>query len=138
MSSSPEAIRYKLAVVGAHLSGMALNHQLTGKGATLVRQCKTAPVYRLYALPDTVPPKPGMLRVGVEQGVAIELEIWEMDRGVFADFVAAIPGPLGIGSILMEDQSAVQGFLCESYAVVHATDISQFGGWRGYVASKSQ
>ncbi len=130
-----EPRRFKLAVVGAHLSGMPLNHQLTEKSATLVRACKTAPVYRLFALPGTKPPKPGLVRVGPEKGVAVELEIWEMGPTEFADFVAAIPGPLGIGSILMEDGSAVQGFLCESYVTATATDISHFGGWRAYIAS---
>jgi allophanate hydrolase len=129
--------RLKLAVVGAHLSGMALNHQLTEKSAALVRACKTAPEYRLFALPGTKPPKPGLLRVGPAGGVAVELEIWEMGLLEFADFVAAIPGPLGIGSILMEDGLPVQGFLCESYATISAVDISRFGGWRSYIASLS-
>jgi allophanate hydrolase len=127
----------QIAVVGAHLSGMPLNHQLTGVGSTLVRACKTAPLYRLYALPGTVPPKPGLLRVGPETGVAVELEVWEMPPEAFAEFVAAIPGPLGIGSILMEDNVSVQGFLCEAYATLQAPDISRFGGWRAYMASQS-
>jgi allophanate hydrolase len=129
---------FKLAVVGAHLSGMALNSQLTERGATLVRSCKTAPVYRLYALPGTIPPKPGLLRLADQTGSAIELEIWEMSAAAFADFVSAIPSPLGIGAILLEDKSYVQGFVCESFALSAAPDISQFGGWRSYVASTSK
>jgi allophanate hydrolase len=136
LTTPASARRLQLAVVGAHLSGMPLNHQLTGCGATLVRACKTAPLYRLYALPGTKPPKPGLLRVSPDKGVAVELEVWEMDPEPFASFVAAIPGPLGIGSIQMEDGTSVQGFLCEPYALTEAVDISNFGGWRGYVASK--
>jgi allophanate hydrolase len=123
----------KLAVVGAHLSGMPLNHQLTDIGAVLVRKAKTAPCYRLFALPGTVPPKPGLVRVSDPTGVAIELEVWEMSLEAFGGFVAAIPPPLGIGTVLLDDGQAVQAFLCESYAVEGARDISKFGGWRAFL-----
>jgi allophanate hydrolase len=125
----------KLAVVGAHLSGQPLNHQLTDRSAKLVRTCKTAGCYRLFALPGTTPPKPGLLRVD-SGGGAIELEVWEMSPEAFGTFVAAIPPPLGIGTIQLEDGELVKGFLCESYALTGAADITHFGGWRNFIKAR--
>jgi len=126
-----------LAVVGAHLSGQPLNHQLTDIKASLVRTCKTAPAYRLVALPGTVPPKPGLIRTA-EGGGAVEVEVWEMTAEAFGNFVAAIPPPLGIGTLQLEDGEQVKGFLCESYAVAGARDITHFGGWRNFLKSPAQ
>jgi allophanate hydrolase len=125
-----------IAVVGAHLSRMPLNHQLTELGGVLVRAARTAPTYRLYALPGTTPPKPGLIRANDGQpGASIELEIWDLSHESFGRFVAAIPSPLGIGTIRLEDGTAVQGFLCEPFAIKGAKDISEFGGWRAYIKS---
>ncbi len=128
----------KLAVVGAHLSGMPLNGQLTERGATLVCASQTAAHYRLYALPGTVPPKPGMLRVAEQRGARIDVEVWQMPTEHYGSFVALIPSPLCIGTLELADGSAVQGFLCEAQATTGAQDISQFGGWRAYIAWLSQ
>ena len=125
----------KLAVVGAHLSGLPLNHQLVERGAALVRTTWTAPWYRLYALPNTTPPKPGLLRVAGDMGPGIEVEVWEMETAAFGSFVEAIPPPLGIGTIDLEDGEQVKGFLVESYAVNGARDITCFGGWRNFLKS---
>ncbi|HEX2659657.1 MAG TPA: allophanate hydrolase, partial [Polyangia bacterium] len=119
-----------VAVAGAHLSGEPLNHQLTARGGTLARACKTAPRYRLFALPDTTPPKPGLLRV--DTGAAIDVEVWRLSPAAFGAFVAAIPSPLGIAKIELEDGEQVSGFVCESHATVGAKDISSFGGWRAF------
>jgi len=123
----------RIAVVGAHLAGEPLNHQLTERGARLLRACRTAPRYRLYALPGSSPAKPGLVRA--ESGTAIELEVWEMPERHFGSFVAAIPAPLGIGTLELEDGSEAKGFLCETYATAMAEDISAYGGWRNYLAS---
>jgi allophanate hydrolase len=126
----------KVAVVGAHLSGLPLNHQLTSRNARLVRSCRTKPEYRLYALPESTPPKPGMVRVaGADGGAAIEVEVWEMAESQFGGFVAGIPAPLGIGTLTLEDGSEVKGFVCENHVLAAARDISAFGGWRPYLAS---
>jgi allophanate hydrolase len=127
-----------VAVVGAHLSGMPLNTQLTERGAHLLRAARTTPDYRFFALSGTQPPKPGLLRVDEGQGAAIALEIWEMPIDHYGSFVALIPAPLGIGTLQLEDGSAVQGFLCEPQALVEATDITHFGGWRAYMASHAK
>ena len=125
----------KVAVVGAHLSGMPLNGQLTERGATLAHSAETAPHYRLYALPGTTPPKPGLLRVADGQGARIALEIWDMPLSAYGSFVALIPSPLGIGTLALSDGSTVQGFVCEAQALQGAQDISHLGGWRIYIAS---
>lgn len=124
-----------VAVVGAHLSGQPLNHQLTDRRARLLRTCRTAAAYRLYTLPGTTPPKPGLLRVP-GGGQAIEVEVWRMPAAAFGTFVAGIPSPLGIGRLELEDGAWVQGFLCESWAVEGAEDISGHGGWRAWLTAR--
>jgi allophanate hydrolase len=118
-----------VAVVGAHLSGQPLNSQLVERGALFRETTRTAPGYRLYALPGTKPPKPGLVYEGSGPG-AIEVEVWEMDEAAFGSFVALIPSPLGIGTLALEDGRLVKGFLCEAHAVKGAEDITGYGGWR--------
>jgi allophanate hydrolase len=119
----------QLAVVGAHLSGMPLNHELTERGARLLKTARTAWAYRLFALDG----KPGLVRA--EQGTSIEVEVWDMPARRLGDFVARIPEPLGIGTLELEDGTRVKGFLCEHHAVQGRPDISSWGGWRAYCAS---
>ncbi|MEY3698227.1 MAG: allophanate hydrolase, partial [Pseudomonadota bacterium] len=126
----------RVAVVGAHLSGMPLNFQLTERGARLVQTTQTAPHYKLYALADTQPPKPGLIRVGAAEGKSVQVEIWSLPLSQYGSFVAGIPAPLGIGTLTLQDGSQVQGFLCEAHALVNATDISHHGGWRSYMQSQ--
>ena len=121
-----------IAVVGAHMSGMALNGELRALGGRLIESAVTAADYRLYALPTT-PPKPGMLRVEAGKGSAIELEVWALSASAFGQFVAAIPPPLSIGTILADGRN-VKGFLVEAAGLDGARDISRFGGWRTYMA----
>ncbi|MBI5108365.1 MAG: allophanate hydrolase [Rhodocyclales bacterium] len=120
-----------VAVVGAHLSGMPLNWQLAERGARLLRAARTAPRYRLFALPGTVPPKPGLIQVD-RDGASIEIEVWQMPARHYGGFVADIPAPLGIGTLTLDDGGVVQGFLCEALATSGAEDITRFGGWRAY------
>ncbi len=127
----------QVAVVGAHLSGMPLNGQLTERGGRLVRRAKTAPSYRLYALAGTVPPKPGLERVG-DGGAAIEIEIWEMPVSEFGSFVGLVPPPLAIGSVEIDDGGWCKGFVCEPAALKSARDITRFGGWRAYMQDSAQ
>jgi len=130
-ADAPPTSTIPIAVVGAHLSGQPLNHQLTSVGGTLSRACRTAAQYRLYALPGTVPPKPGLVRVA-QGGVAVEVEVWALPPAAFGAFVAAIPAPLGIGKLQLEDGDSVSGFLCEAHALAGAQDISSYGGWREF------
>ena len=124
-----------VAVVGAHLSGMPLNRQLAERGAQLERATRTAPDYQFYLLPETTPPKPGLVRCAAGTGHRIEVEVWRMPVAHYGSFIAGIPAPLGIGTLTLEDGSCVQGFLCEATAVAGARDISAFGGWRKFITT---
>ncbi|MBG6073356.1 MULTISPECIES: allophanate hydrolase [unclassified Polaromonas] len=138
-SALPDGLQFasglvRVAVCGAHLSGLPLNGQLTQRGARLVREVRSAPCYKLFALPGGPPQRPGMLRVDAG-GSAIEMEVWELPASEFGSFVAGIPAPLGIGTVALEDGSPVQGFVCEAHAAAQGQDITHFGGWRRYLGS---
>jgi allophanate hydrolase len=126
-----------LAVVGAHLSGEPLNGQLTERGALLIRAARTAPSYRLYALPETTPPRPGLVRVAEGAGSPIALEVWGVPTETVGSFLKGIRPPLTIGTIELEDGALVHGFLCEAHATVGARDVSSFGGWRAYLRAQA-
>lgn len=130
----------QIAVLGAHLAGMPLHHQLVERGCRFVARTTTAPAYRLLALPGTRPAKPGLVRVceGAGEGHtghAIELELYDMPAAAVGGFLALIAPPLGLGSVQLADGRWVNGFICEPCAQHGATDISHFGGWRNYMAS---
>ncbi|KKB07605.1 allophanate hydrolase [Devosia chinhatensis] len=125
----------ELAVVGAHLSGLPLNGDLVAAGGVYLRNVQTLPDYRFFALNGTVPPKPGLLRVAPGEGQAIAAEVWALPPDAFGRFVAAIPAPLGIGTLNLDDGTATKGFLVEAEAVKNAEDISHFGGWRAYLGT---
>ncbi|MEA3018731.1 MAG: allophanate hydrolase, partial [Actinomycetota bacterium] len=124
--------RIPLAVVGAHLEGQPLHHELTRRDARLVARTSTAPTYRLHAL-RTTPPKPGLVRA--PDGAAIEIEVWSLEADAFASFVNDVPAPLAIGKVELADGTWVPGFVCEPGALADAVDITAFGGWRAYRAT---
>jgi allophanate hydrolase len=123
-----------LVVVGAHLRGQPLNRQLVDLGGRFVRAVTTVGEYRLYALPTT-PPKPGLVRVAPRDGAPIAGELWTLPVDGFGAFVAAIPPPLGVGTISLDDGTAHQGFLCETWATASAPDITVHRSWPAYLAS---
>lgn len=125
-----------LAVVGAHLTGMPLNRELTGPGGIFLEETRTAPDYRLYTLAGTVPPKPGMVAAPGFAGPGLIVELWALPPAAFGAFVAAIPAPLGIGKVTLADGRAVSGFLCEGHALAGAEEITAFGGWRAFRAAQ--
>ena len=122
-----------VAVVGAHLTGQPLNWQLTERGARHIKTCRTAAGYRLYALDETVPSKPGLIRDDNYAGAGIEVEVWAVPEDQFGGFVAAIPPPLGIGNATLDSGEVLKCFLCEPYALKAAREITHFGGWRAYL-----
>jgi allophanate hydrolase len=128
---APGVDAVELVVCGAHMSGLPLNHQLVSRGASLLEATRTAPEYRLVALADG---RPGLERV--ERGAAIEVEVWAVPADQLGSFVAAIPPPLGIGTVRLAGGRAAKGFLCESIAAREAEDITRHGGWRAYLASR--
>lgn len=126
----------RIAVCGAHLSGLPLNTQLLERDAVLEQTTRTSADYQLFALPNTTPPKPGMVKTPGHHGPGIEIEIWKMPTTHFGSFVAAIPAPLGIGRITCADGEEVMSFLCEAHAVKGALEITGFGGWKNWLANK--
>ncbi|NTJ43816.1 allophanate hydrolase [Agrobacterium larrymoorei] len=132
-SSSLNKAMIPIVVVGAHLSGMPLNHQLTNLNGQFLRAGKTAPAYALYALDNQVPPKPGLVDVG--NGASIDIEIWQLSPSAFGQFVNAIPAPMCIGTIKLDDGSSAKGFLVEPHAIDGAEDITEYGGWRSWLSA---
>lgn len=139
--AAPEALAlpadsYALAVVGAHMSGLPLNHELTSRGARFLRRTQTAPAYRFYALEGKVA-RPGLVAVA-SGGARIEAEVWAMPQAALGSFLAGIPAPLGLGKLVLDDGSEVIGFICEGGRIGAARDITALGGWRAYLAEKLQ
>ena len=133
LPSSANEGMIEIAVVGAHLSGMPLNPQLKNLGGQFCRTAKTIPAYNLYALAGQTIPKPGLLRSVEGGGSSIDVEVWGLPPTGFGTFVAAIPSPLGIGTLALADGTNPKGFLVETAGLKGAIDISHFGGWRNYV-----
>jgi allophanate hydrolase len=127
----------EVAVVGAHLTGQSLNRQLTDRGARLVKTTRTARDYRLFALANTTPPKPGLVREPGFEGPGIEVEVWSLPAAELGSFVAMIPPPLGIGTVALADGTTAKGFICEPAGLAGAAEITSHGGWRDYLASKA-
>ena len=129
----------RVAVVGAHLRGMPLNHQLVSRGAAFVEATRTAREYRLFALANSKPAKPALMHVNPgDAGECIEVELWDMPTGHFGAFTAEVQAPLGIGSVTLEDGRIVKGFICEPCGIQGAQEITAFGGWRAYLADLQQ
>jgi allophanate hydrolase len=134
---SLEAGYVALAVCGAHMQGLPLNHQLRDRGGYFMQRTHTAPFYRLLALPGGPPYRPGLMRTSTP-GAPIEIEIWALPTEQLGSFVQGIPAPLGIGKIELQNGVGVAGFICEGYAATGAADITEFGGWRAYIGREDQ
>lgn len=123
-----------IAVNGAHMAGLPLNHQLLELGARFVREDRTSEAYRLYAIENLAPVRPGIVRAAAPgDGASIALELWAMPSGKVGAFLATIPAPLGLGTVELASGQTVKGFVCEAYAARDARDITEFGGWRAYL-----
>lgn len=129
-----EADEIALAVVGAHMSGLPLNSELTRVGGRFLKAARTSPAYRLYCLPGGPPSRPGLVRD--EDGASIALEVWALPEARFGGFMRGVPGPLGIGTIALEDGEMVKGFLCETAGLTGAIDITHHGGWRRFLSAE--
>lgn len=125
-----------ISVCGAHMSGLPLNHQLIELGASFVKATRTQKGYRLYNVPEKLPPRPGMVR-DEQSDISLEMEVWSMPIENFGAFMIQIASPLCIGTVFLEDGSPTNGFLCESDALKKAEEISSYGGWRGYLKAIS-
>ena len=125
----------EIALVGAHMTGLPLNHEIAALEGRFDRAAETEPCYRLYALPGGPPHRPGLLRVAPGAGHAIALEVWQIPSVQIGALLASIPSPLGLGTIRLADGTTPKGFLVEAEGVTGAEDISQYGGWRAYLAA---
>jgi allophanate hydrolase len=125
-----------LMVVGAHLRGQPLAFQLEQSGARWLGPALTAPMYRLVRL-DTTPPKPGLARVGVDEGSAIGGELWLVGTAMLGDFLAILPAPMSLGRVTLADGTEVVGFGCALDAWRAGEDITHHGDWPTYLSSVS-
>ena len=147
--------RMQLAVCGLHMRGQKLEYQLLNLGANFVTACRSSPVYELYAITDPATNicKPGMVAVGKAKGRAIELEVWDIPVQHLGKFFLQISEPLGLGTVCLEDQSKVKGFICEGYVAelsnqaakgsdstlksnLQVENISKYGSWKQYKAQQ--
>jgi allophanate hydrolase len=131
-AAAPDAIagdETALFCIGAHMSGLPLNHQLTELGGRFVRATATAPRYRLHALGN----RPGMLRA--DDGGTVEGEVWALPTAAIGALLAQVASPLGLGTVELRDGSCL-GFLAEADGVASAPDISRYGGWRAWLAAR--
>ena len=136
-SAEPQSDELAVAVVGAHMSGLPLNGELTSRGGRFLEATSTSASYRFYALAGGPPYRPGLVRAE-EDGAAILLEVWALPRSAVGDFLAGIPAPLTIGTIELADGRSVKGFLAESCETASAREITGFGGWRGFLEAGDQ
>ena len=132
----PAGAGVEVVVVGAHMRGMPLNPELVARGGRFLREVRTAPCYRLYALPGANPPKPGLLRAR-DGGASIEAELWRLDPAAFGALVATLPAPMSIGTVLLDDGSAAKGYLVEAAAIAAAPEITRHGGWRASLTAEA-
>ena len=121
-----------VGVCGAHMSGLALNWQLTDLNATFVKQTKTKKGYRLFVLENKNPIRPGMMYDSLSDS-QIEVEVWSMPVENFGKFMKQIQSPLGIGTVFLEDETSVYGFLCESDYLKDTKEISDIKSWRNFL-----
>ena len=135
LSTTGHSAPVLLGVVGAHLEGQPLHHELVVRGARFDTSTRTTPDYRLFVLESTIPPKPGLCRSPGLVGPGIEIEVYALDAEGFTSFVSAVPAPLCIGTVELADGTRVKGFLCEPYAMKASKEITELGGWRAYLAT---
>lgn len=123
-----------VALVGAHMAGLLLNPQITGLGGRFLEATETASCYRLFALADGPPARPGLLRVAAD-GAPIAVELWSLPAESIGALLAQIPSPLGLGRVCLVDGRNVVGFLAEAAGLDDAEDITGYGGWRAYLSA---
>jgi gamma-glutamylcyclotransferase (GGCT)/AIG2-like uncharacterized protein YtfP len=132
-ASSGPLDRVLLAVNGTLMRGLKLNPNMLAAGATFVREDSTEPAYRLWTINDD---HPAMIRVTDGSGVAVELEVWSVPTAGLAAILLNEPPGLAIGKVRLADGSTVLGVVGESALVEGQREITEFGGWRGYIKSK--
>jgi hypothetical protein len=125
-------VTIKLAVNGTLMRGLELNKNLLDVGATFVRETTTEPSYRLWSIDDR---HPAMLRVA-SGGMAVALEVWEVPAAGLATILLQEPPGLCIGKVRLADGEEVLGVLGEPILCEGQREITAYGGWRAYLASR--
>ncbi|MCW2779446.1 MAG: Allophanate hydrolase [Frankiales bacterium] len=133
---APPPGRTLVAVAGAHLSGLPLNPQLVGLGGTLHSRARTSAGYRLYALPGSGVPRPGLVRTGDGPEDGLALELWSLPHQGVGQLADLVPSPLGLGTVRLADGTGVLGFLAEAAGTEGALDVTASGGWRAHLAGR--
>jgi len=121
-----------LAVNGTLMRGLELNANMTGAGASFVREATTAPAYRLWSIDDR---HPAMIRVA-SGGVPVAVEVWAVPPEGLAKILLQEPPGLCIGKVRLADGEEVLGVLGEPLLCEGQREITQHGGWRAYVVSR--
>jgi len=121
-----------LAVNGTLMRGLELNHNLLDIGSTFVCETTTSPCYRLWSIDDR---HPAMMR-DVDQGRVISLEVWDVPLEGLATLLLGEPQGLCIGRITLIDGAEVLGVLGEPWLCQDQVEITDWGGWRAYMAKK--
>jgi gamma-glutamylcyclotransferase (GGCT)/AIG2-like uncharacterized protein YtfP len=119
-----------LFVNGTLMRGLALHANLDG--AEFVEETRTAPAYRIHSIGDV---HPGMYRVP-EGGVSVPGEIYRLPDDVWRRVEAGEPPGLYRGPVSLADGRVVSGILYPKELAEGHRDISEFGGWRAYWASR--
>lgn len=123
-----------LAVNGTLMRGLELNPNLLAVGATFVREDSTAACYRLFSIGDR---HPAMLRVS-DAGTRIALELWDVPLEGLAQVLMNEPPGLAIGKVLLHDGTVALGVLGEPFLCEGQREITAYGGWRAYVATRGK
>ena len=128
----------RIAVCGAHMTGLPLNPSLVALGARFVKADQTTNEYKFFALPSPDVARPGLVRTTQKDGNSISVELWDLPENRFGYFIKTIPAPLCIGTIQLIDGTEVKGFLCEQFAATESEDITHIGNWRTFLEKRSQ
>ncbi len=121
-----------LAVNGTLMRGLELNPNMLAAGAEFLREDATVPAYRLYSINDR---HPGMVRVA-SGGVSVALEVWSVPPAGLAGILLKEPPGLSIGKVSLASGVEVLGVLAEPILCEGQREITEFGGWRAYSASR--
>ena len=123
-----------LAVNGTLMRGLELNPSMIDAGAVFVRETNTAPSYRLWSIDDR---HPAMIRVA-SGGVPVAVEVWAVPPEGLAKILLQEPPGLCIGKVKLADGEEVLGVIGEPLLVEGQREISSYGGWRAYIATKTR
>ena len=122
-----------LAVNGTLMRGLELENNLKAVNAVFLKESQTEKAYRLYTIDDKYP-----AMVKDEQGAAIDVELYEISEEGMQEVLSKEPEGLTIKEITLIDGSQVQGVVGLPFIIRNRKEITLYGGWRNYLASKEK